>query len=140
MKKYLSHFFALFIAITLTFCFSTGVSAKIEWDIINTITLENRPLDIAISSDGTIAYILCKKNILLFSTKENKIIDTLPVTDKFSQIALSPDGEKLFLTHTTKKHLSIIQLTQIYEIEVGQSPIIGKVDAPVSVFVFLDYQ
>ena len=53
---------------------------------------------------------------------------------------LSPDGETLLLTDTKNKQLSVIRVTPIYKIEIGQSPIMGKADAPVSVFAFIDYQ
>jgi DNA-binding beta-propeller fold protein YncE len=130
----------LLIAIIIALCLFTSVRADIEWSVINRIALEDNPRDIAISPDGTTVYILCEKRILLYSTQQNKVTDTIPLTDSFSQIALSPEGEKLLVTDTEKKQLSIIQISQVYDIGVGQSPIIGKVDAPVSVFAFLDYQ
>ena len=140
MKKYFLHLFALFIVITVALCFSIHVSAEVEWDVINRITLEDNPLDIVISPDGATAYILCKNNILLYSTLENKVTDTIPVTGNYSQIALFPDEERLLLTNTENKQVSIIQVSHVYDMEVGQSPLIGKADAPVKIFAFLDYQ
>ena len=65
---------------------------------------------------------------------------TIPLKDDFSQIAISPDGVSLFLTKTEGKEISIIQVSQVYDIPVGNSPIIGKAGAPVTLFAFLDYQ
>ena len=140
MKKYLLHFFVFFIAIAVTLCFSTSVFAKVEWNVINRIALEDNPLDIVISRDGATVYILCEKNILLYSLRENKVTDAIPVKGKSSQIALSPDGEKLLLTDTENRQVSIIKISEIYDIKVGQSPVIGKADAPVHVFAFFDFQ
>ena len=144
MKKGLSRHFLFIITITFFLCLLLGIKesafAKIESKVLKNITLNDTPRDITISSDGATAYILCSKNILIYSTQANKVIDTIPLTGEFSQIALSPDGEKLFLTDTKKKQLSIIQVSQVYDIKVGQSPVIGKADAPVTVFTFLDYQ
>lgn len=140
MKKHLSRFLVLSISILIALCLSTSASAKVEWNFADSIALENSPLDIAISSDGETVYILCENNILFYSTRENKITDTIPLTEKFSQIAITPDGERLLLTDSQGKQISIIQVTQVYDIEVGQSPIIGKTDAPVNIFLFLDFQ
>ena len=144
MKKSMSHYFLLPITITFFLFLLLGINrnvfAKVESKVLKNIPLDETPRDITVSSDGATAYILCDKNVLIYSTQGNKVIDTIPVTGTFSQIALSPDGGKLFLTDTSKKQLSIIQISQVYDIEVGQSPIIGKADVPVSVFAFLDYQ
>ena len=117
-----------------------SVFAKIESKLLTNISLDETPRDITVSSDGTIAYILCDKNIQIYSTQENKVIDTIPVKGDFTQIALSPGGGKLFLTGARDKQLSILQITQSYDIKIGQSPVIGKPDARVTVFAFLDYQ
>ena len=71
---------------------------------------------------------------------EKKITDTIPVSGKYTRISLSPDGSRLFLTDAAKKELSIIEITQIYDIAIGASPVIGKADAPVSIVAFLDFQ
>lgn len=140
MKNYLFRLIVFFFAIAATMCFSTGTFAKVEWEILKNITLDDNPRDIEISRDGSTAYILCSKSVQIYSTNENKVTGTIPLTDDFSQIAISPDGAHLFLTKTAGKQLSIIQISQTYDIAVGKSPVIGKADAPVKVFAFLDYQ
>ncbi len=140
MKNYLFRLVIFFFAIAATLCFATVTFAKVEWEILKNITLDDNPKDITISSDGSTAYILCSKSLQIYTTQENKVTQTIPLKDDFSQIAISPDGEKLFLTKDTGKQLSIIQISQVYDIDIGKSLIIGKADAPVSIFAFLDYQ
>lgn len=140
MNKNTSHYLFLFLAVTITLCISTSVLAKVEWSIVNRIELEDSPLDVAVSRDGTTAYILCEKSLLIYSILQNKVTDTVQLRGKFSQVAISPGGENLLLTDTEKKQVSIIRVSQIYDIKIGQSPIIGQVDASVNVFAFLDYQ
>lgn len=140
MKNYQLCFITLFIIGTFILCFTADAFAKIEWEVIDKIELDSNPLDIAISKDGATAYILCKKSIQIYSIRQNKITDIIPVKGDFSQIAISPAGGNLFLTDSQKKQLSIIQISQIYDIDISNSPIIGKTDAPVNVFAFLDYQ
>ena len=130
---------SIFIILIVLFWSAHGYS-KIEWNISNKISLEDTPLDISIAKDGLTTYILCEKKILVYSVREKKVTDTIPLTDRFSQIALSPDGERLLLTNPKKNQVTIIQVTPIHDIGIGQSPVIGNADAPVSIFAFLDFE
>jgi DNA-binding beta-propeller fold protein YncE len=121
-------------------CFSANALADVEWNTLNDVDLQETPLDIAVSRDGMTAFILCEKSIKLYSIREGKVTDTIPITASFSQIALSPDGQTLLLTDPKNKQLSVIRVTPVYDIKIGQSPVIGKADAPVSIFAFMDYQ
>jgi len=137
MKK---QFYQIIAAISVLFLFFPIVQAKIEWNILDSIDLEERPISIAMSKDGKTTYILCEKSIKVHSKIENKIIDSIPLTDSFSQITISPDGENLLLTDTKNNRISIIEIVQIFDMKIGQSPILGKADAPVTIFDFTDYQ
>ena len=139
MKKHLSLVMLLLLPM-LIFCFAEDGFAEIEWNIEGNIALDEKPLDIAISKDGRTTYILGEKKILIYSTWEKKVTDTIPITSNFSQIEVTPDGGKLLLTDKDKNQVSIIQVTPIFDIQVGQSPIIGNKDAKVHVFAFLDFQ
>jgi DNA-binding beta-propeller fold protein YncE len=112
----------------------------VEWEILKNITLEDTPRDIAISKDGSSAFILCSKGIQIYSTRTNTVTGNIPLKDGFSKITISPDGEKLFLTKARGKEISIIRISQVYDIPIGNSPVIGKKGAPVTFFAFLDYQ
>jgi len=140
MKKNLKLVLYLSMAIAAVLCFSTVVWAEVEWNTLKKINLEETPLDVAVSKDGMTAYILGEKSIQLYSMAEGKVTDTIPLTGSFSRIALSPDGETLLLTDAKNKQLSVMRVTPVYNIEIGQSPIMGKADAPVTVFAFMDYQ
>jgi protein-disulfide isomerase len=138
MKKRRLHLLMFCIAVVL--CFSANALADVEWNTLNDVDLQETPLDIAVSRDGMTAFILCEKSIKLYSIREGKVTDTIPITASFSQIALSPDGQTLLLTDPKNKQLSVIRVTPVYDIKIGQSPVIGKADAPVSIFAFMDYQ
>lgn len=139
MKKLCSYLILFFIAVPIVLGFSSTICAEITWQMLDGIALEDKPLDIAVSKDGT-AYILCEKSIAVYSPRDKKVTDTIPVTDNFSQIALTPDEGHLLLTDTDKKQVSIIEVSQVYDIEIGQSPVVGKADVPVHIFAFFDYQ
>ena len=87
MKKsmLLSFFVACFLMV------GTAVSAKIEWEMLRDIELSAKPIDLALASDGTTAYILTEKNITIYSLQNNRIVDTLPLSTPFSSIS-APGG------------------------------------------------
>ena len=144
MKKslhwYLGQYIVMFFACYFFCSFSGDAFAEIEWEILKTLTLDEKPQDIALSFDGQKAYVLGSKNIMIYSIGRGEVIDKIPIKKKFSQINVSPDGEHLYLTDTKAKKISIIEISTIYDIEIGQSPIIGQENAPVHAFLFLDYQ
>jgi protein-disulfide isomerase len=114
--------------------------AKVEADIFKSIPLEDAPLDIAVSADGTKAYVLSRQYIYLFNMPAVELIDRIPVKDNYSQITVSPDGGFLYLTAPETKQVNIMQVSERATIERGQSPVIGNKDAPVHIVAFLDYQ
>ncbi len=140
MRENLWRFSIAAICIAAVLCFSPCAHAKVEWGVVLDIPLEDTPLDIAMSRDGATAYILCEQSIVIYSTREQQVTDTLQVTDGFSQLVLSPDEQFLFLTNPAKKQVSIVQLSEVFQLEIGNSPVIGKADAPINIFVFFDFQ
>ena len=122
-------------------CPYTGIAnAAIEWEVLKTLNLEENPLDIANSLDGTKAYILGKKIIYIYSIERGEITDKITLTDEFSRLSVSPDGESLFLASTDGKKVSIIKVSTVFDIPIGASPVIGDKNAPVRIVAFLDYQ
>jgi len=140
MKNLLLRMVMFFCVITVFLSLAPASFAKIEWEILQNIALDDSPKDITISQDGLTAYILCSKSVKIYSVVSKNVTDSIPLKDEFSQIAISPRGEELFLTKATGNEISIVQISQVYDIPIGKSLIIGKKDAPVSLFAFLDYQ
>ena len=110
------------------------------WETIKNISLADTPKDIAVSKDGATAYVLCEKSIQVVSTRSGKTTSSVPVNENFTKIALSDDGETVYLTDSKNKQVTVMQFSQIYDIEIGNSAVIGKKDAKVNLVAFLDYQ
>jgi protein-disulfide isomerase len=84
--------------------------------------------------------VLCDTSSYIISISDRRITWSLPVGGGYSRITITPSGDELILTGTEKKRLSIIQVTQVYDIPAGGSPVIGNSKATVTVTAFLDYQ
>ena len=119
---------------------STAVSGKIKHETPKDIQLQETPKDIILSRDGSTAYILGQKGIMVFSIGGAKVTDTIPLTKAYSRIALSPDESAFYLTAQDAPQITVIPFAVILNFEVGKSPVIGKATAPVMVTAFLDYQ
>lgn len=114
--------------------------AKITHTILPDIPLAGIAQDITFSRDGSTAYILTPKAILLYSVAEAKVTDSIPLTKPYSAMTLSPDEFTFYLTAADAPQIGVIQYARIYSFEIGKSPIIGKATAPVTVTAFLDFQ
>lgn len=141
MRKSIAGLAAIVIAIIFMTGALPGIAgAGIEWEVLKTLNLDEQPLDIANSLDGTKAYILSKKCISIYSIERGEITDKITLADDFSHISVSPDGESLFLASTDNKKVSIIKVSTIFDIPPGASPVMGNKNSPVRIVAFLDYQ
>ncbi len=116
------------------------VCAEIETAVLKKVDLKDSPKDITISRDGTTAYILGKKNILVYDLRAGDVTDRIPVSEPFSQVAVSPDGESLLLTDAAGQSLTVMEISPVFDIPAGASPVLGSEKAPVTVTAFLDIQ
>ncbi len=116
--------------------------AKTEWKLEPVVELDEKPIDTALTADGKKAYVLTKKNILIYRVDEGRIIDAIPLEKKYNSISVAPKGDVLLLTRGSifEKTISKITLYQTFDIPIGTSPIIGPADARATLTVFSDFQ
>lgn len=128
------------ILLLMLLCAPLQATAEIEATLEKNLTLEAAPRDIALSRDGATAYILCEKTILVLDTRRSAITDRIALQQSFDCIALAPDEETAFLTDRESKRFATLQISRVFEIPAGASPVIGSPEAPVTVTAFLDIQ
>ncbi|MFH2093162.1 MAG: thioredoxin domain-containing protein [Pseudomonadota bacterium] len=137
MKKVL---FIILTAIAVTVLYSGPVFARIEWRILNGIQLDDTPVDTAVSYDGTTVYVLCSESINVYSMPLMELVESIPLQSHFSQISIGPDDKTLFLTDEAGKRVSVVEVTPVFDINIGHSQVIGKADAKVRIVLFSDYE
>jgi len=164
MKKLLFRYTSMFFAVFALLCFAgcgnnetaptqetaltqeteniprAGKTNNLEWKTLKDISLEDTPKDIALTKDSGTAYVLCTKSIQVVALQSGKVTSSIPINDNFSKIALSADGEMIFLTDNKNNQISVMQISEIHDIKIGQSAVLGKKDAKVNLVAFLDYQ
>ena len=114
--------------------------AEVEWQIENTLKTGQPPLDVAIPPNGQWIFVLTADgNILIYSNKGN-LEDTIQVGPHIDQIRAGPSGEQIYATSRQNQTVEVIALDFVRKINVKGSPFMGRVDAPVIVTVFSDFQ
>jgi|AntAceMinimDraft_8_1070364.scaffolds.fasta_scaffold16972_4 hypothetical protein len=114
--------------------------ANVDLTPVRQINIGFQALDIATSEDGKLVFVLAPEKVLVYSLKENKIINSIPLADTFDRITYSVKNNQLILTSSTSKILKIIQVESIYDIDISGRPFKGPAGAPVTIAIFDDYQ
>lgn len=117
-----------------------GSSQNLEWQQIRKFDLEGKPVDIAHSLDGKFAFVLTQENTIQVYDSLGKIQGTIPVEKGVNSIALDPRGQYLHLSNSDSSTFSTLAIEFIQKINVTNSPTKGKLDAPVAIAVFSDFQ
>jgi DNA-binding beta-propeller fold protein YncE len=120
--------------------FYTQSFAVVESNVIQTLNLENPPLDVAVSPDGEKLYILTENGNILIYSGTGKLTDTLKVDKNIDAIRISRSGDVLFLSSQKSKQVQIVLVDFIQVIDVTGSPYKGPDNAPVVITVFSDFQ
>jgi len=133
------HIFSVAYPIIIILFFHTAY-ANVDLTPVRQTNIGLQALDIAPSEDGKLVFLLVPEKVLVYSLKENKIINSIPLAYTFNRIAYSLKNNQLILTSSTSKILKIIQVESIYDIDISQRPFKGPADAPVTIAIFDDYQ
>ena len=129
-----------FLLTALWTSFPRIAQADFEWKTLKDLNLMATPLDVTPSADGQRLFILTEGEILVYSFREDRITDRIPVGKEFDRITSLPGADVLTITSSSKKALQIILLESVYKIDVTGLPFKGPQNAAVTIAVFTDYQ
>lgn len=130
----------LFMLLLFPFWGTPRVQAEVESNLLTTLDLDKKPLDIVSDARGTSLYILMPGEVLIYSPAKRSIQGRIAVEDGVDRLAVSPGGDQIFLTNEKTKKLSVISIDFVQDIDVKGSPFKGPARAPVVIAVFSDYQ
>lgn len=118
----------------------SGENGKIEWTQLNTINLPSQPVDVSHSLDGRYSFFLTKEREVLVYDQKGSLLGRVPVAKGVSAIDVDPRGQHLFLIDSDKSIAATLAINFIVNIKTADSPYKGKVDAPVTIAVYSDFQ
>jgi len=130
----------LILSLLIGLIVSASSHAEVEMTIARTLTLEETPLDTAMSAGGKYIFVLTDKGKVLVYTPDGKLSDTIPVDKSVDSIEAGPREEILLLVSSKKKTVQVAVLEFVQEINVAGSPFKGAADAPVTIVLFTDFQ
>ncbi|MCP4374435.1 MAG: hypothetical protein GY797_40980 [Deltaproteobacteria bacterium] len=120
-----------------TMCYAT---ASVEWNVLKTLQLEAAPIDVAVSPDGKLIFVLTEQGQILIYSSGGPLKDKIEVGNHFDHIKVGPKGKNLILNSRKNKLVKVITLDFIQDINVSGSPFKGSEDAAVVVAVFDDFE
>jgi DNA-binding beta-propeller fold protein YncE len=117
-----------------------GADLNLEWETARTFPLGEKPVDIAHSLDGKYAFVLTESNVVMVYDAAGSLQGRIPVDQGVNSIAIDPMGQFLHLSDSKNNTFSTIAIDYVLKINATGSPTKGKLDAPITIAVFSDFQ
>lgn len=117
-----------------------GADQKLEWETVRTFPLDEKPVDIAHSLNGKYAFVLTESNVVMVYDAAGSLQGKIPVDQGVNAIAIDPLGQYLYLSDGENKTFSTIAIDYVLKINTTGAPTKGKLDAPITIAVFSDFQ
>jgi DNA-binding beta-propeller fold protein YncE len=135
-----SKLWKLLLALAVCFTMVTQGYAKVEWDILKTLKVDETPLDVTVSPDGRYVFVLIEGGNILVYLANGTLTDKIDIGRQIDQVTIGPKGEHLFVTSRKNKSVEIVRLDFIKSINILGSPFKGPQDAPIVLAVFGDFE
>lgn len=132
--------FCVMLFLILTTNLSTAQPVDIDWTLLKQFQLTDRPLDIAISGDGQLLFILTPGKVAVYPGLVDVPLKQIPLDAGFDRMTYYEKTNVLILTNGTTNAVSVLEIDLVQKIAVEGSPFKGPEDATVVLAVFDDYQ
>lgn len=118
----------------------TGEDNKLEWKMVSHWQIEATPVDIVHSLDGKLVFILDNQHRILVYDYQGQLQGRIPVGEGVTRIDIAPQGEALYLIDGKDNSFTSLAMSFVMDIDITGSPFKGKVDAPVTLVIFTDFE
>jgi protein-disulfide isomerase len=112
----------------------------LNWSVQASWPIPAKPLDIVQSLDNKKVFILGSDAKVYIFTPDGKQLGVLPVDPNVNAIDIAARGEMLYLVNNKTNTYTAIDVSFNQKIDVTGAPVRGKVDAPVTLVVFSDFE
>lgn len=130
----------LVLVMAVFFFWVAPCAAKTDVQILKTLELASKPVDMLVSTNNRWIYILNDRHQILIYEFNGRLKDTIDVGKNVDQIKAGPREDLLFLLSREAGTVQIITVNTIEEINLREAPFKGPADASVTVAVFSDFQ
>ena len=119
---------------------SSQIQGAVEWDVKQTLKLQSPPVDVAVSLNGRMVFVLTDQGNILIYSGDGKLKDKISVGSHVDGLKVGPEEDILLLSSRKNKTVQILLLDFIQDIDISSSPFKGPANAPVEIAVFSDFQ
>lgn len=135
-----NHFFKFAICVVLLLVASSPAMSESEWQLLDTLKLESKPIDMLVSADNRLIYILTDGGKIEIYRANGRHKDTITVGKDINQIKAGPSNDIVYLLSRATTNIQKVRVSIVEDIDTRNAPIMGDARAPVSVVVFSDFQ
>jgi len=135
-----NRFTIFLVTLFLLFTWVPTSSAAVEWDVLGTLNLKEKPRDSAMSLNGKYIFVLTDKGEIHIYSSDGNLEGTISVGEGVEGIKVGPRDDILLVTNAKDKTVQIIILDFMQQINLSGSPVRGNPDAPVAIVIFSDFQ
>jgi Protein-disulfide isomerase len=115
-------------------------SENLNLSVIASWSVPAKPVDIAQSLDNKKVFILTADAKVYIFSPDGTQLGVLPVEPNISAIDIAARGETLYLVNGKTNTYTAIDISFNQKIDIVGAPVRGKVDAPVTLVVFSDFE
>lgn len=116
------------------------VGAKVDWEVTGAVQLQETPIAVDHSPEKNLTFLLTDQAKVLIYSADGTLVGAVPVDPAVTDIAISANGEQVYLINGKRKTLQTIDIDYIAAINIESSPFLGPAGARVAVVVFSDFQ
>lgn len=118
----------------------SGSTGNLNWAEKASWSIPAKPVDIAQSLDNKKVFILGDDNKVYILTPDGRQLGAMPVAPGTNLMDISARGEMLFVGNSSSKTFSAYDISFNQQIDITGAPVRGKVDAPVTMVIFSDFE
>jgi len=116
-----------------------AAQAKVFQTVDKTFTASASPIDIAVSADGNLTFLLAPNGKVTIVNKDGGK-EEITVDGDFDHIATAATGDKIWLSSQKTKQVKGIFVDTLKQLSADGSPFLGEEKAPVVLTTFSDFQ
>lgn len=129
------------LMLSASFCLAAAqpTEAKIFQTVDKTYTATTSPIDLAVSGDGNLTFVLGPNGKVTIYTKDGGK-EEISVDGDFDHIVAPGNGDKIWLSSQKTKQVKEVFVDFMKQINTDGSPFLGEEKAPIVITVFSDFQ